>query len=196
MCYKKYRFVTGILILIRKSKLLIVPFYIVVSTAADPHYFYANPDPAFLLIWILIRSDFFLFFYFFFILCEPFRLHWEPPRRHCESPQLMAFQFDLVPDLASLIYADRILPPKMMRIRIRTTNNNNILLIANVEACHIIICSCFPVFRLLAQKYNCDKVICRKCYARLHPRYSILKFSVLHSTSTKFTVAFTFWKRG
>uniref|UniRef100_A0AAQ4RJV9 Ubiquitin-ribosomal protein eL40 fusion protein n=1 Tax=Gasterosteus aculeatus aculeatus TaxID=481459 RepID=A0AAQ4RJV9_GASAC len=22
----------------------------------------------------------------------------------------------------------------------------------------------------LAQKYNCDKMICRKCYARLHPR--------------------------
>merc|ERR1712168_562353 len=27
-----------------------------------------------------------------------------------------------------------------------------------------------PSLRLLAQKYNCDKVICRKCYARLHPR--------------------------
>jgi len=24
--------------------------------------------------------------------------------------------------------------------------------------------------RVLAQKYNCDKMICRKCYARLHPR--------------------------
>merc|ERR1712012_906692 len=24
--------------------------------------------------------------------------------------------------------------------------------------------------RLLAQKYNADKMICRKCYARLHPR--------------------------
>jgi len=23
---------------------------------------------------------------------------------------------------------------------------------------------------VLARKYNCDKVICRKCYARLHPR--------------------------
>jgi hypothetical protein len=62
----------------------------------------------------------------------------------------------------------RILPPKMMRIRIRITDNNNILLIANVEACHVIM---FVYFRLLAQKYNCDKVICRKCYARLHPRY-------------------------
>jgi len=27
-----------------------------------------------------------------------------------------------------------------------------------------------PTLRMLAQKYNCDKVICRKCYARLHPR--------------------------
>jgi len=27
-----------------------------------------------------------------------------------------------------------------------------------------------PSLRLLAQKYNCDKMICRKCYARLHPR--------------------------
>ncbi|XP_047001445.1 polyubiquitin [Schistocerca americana] len=27
-----------------------------------------------------------------------------------------------------------------------------------------------PSLRLLAQKYNCDKLICRKCYARLHPR--------------------------
>merc|ERR1719220_2946234 len=27
-----------------------------------------------------------------------------------------------------------------------------------------------PTLRLLAQKYNCDKMICRKCYARLHPR--------------------------
>ncbi|CAF0728688.1 unnamed protein product [Brachionus calyciflorus] len=27
-----------------------------------------------------------------------------------------------------------------------------------------------PSLRILAQKYNCDKVICRKCYARLHPR--------------------------
>merc|ERR1711956_90714 len=26
-----------------------------------------------------------------------------------------------------------------------------------------------PSLRLLAQKYNCDKMICRKCYARLHP---------------------------
>merc|ERR1712062_268898 len=25
-----------------------------------------------------------------------------------------------------------------------------------------------PSLRLLAQKYNCDKMICRKCYARLH----------------------------
>ena len=28
-----------------------------------------------------------------------------------------------------------------------------------------------PTLRLLAQKYNADKMICRKCYARLHPRY-------------------------
>lgn len=27
-----------------------------------------------------------------------------------------------------------------------------------------------PSLRILAQKYNCDKMICRKCYARLHPR--------------------------
>lgn len=27
-----------------------------------------------------------------------------------------------------------------------------------------------PTLRILAQKYNCDKMICRKCYARLHPR--------------------------
>merc|ERR1712080_479629 len=27
-----------------------------------------------------------------------------------------------------------------------------------------------PSLRLLAQKYNWDKMICRKCYARLHPR--------------------------
>ena len=27
-----------------------------------------------------------------------------------------------------------------------------------------------PTLRALAQKYNCDKMICRKCYARLHPR--------------------------
>ncbi|GFV89488.1 ubiquitin-60S ribosomal protein L40 [Trichonephila clavipes] len=27
-----------------------------------------------------------------------------------------------------------------------------------------------PSLRLLAQKYNCEKVICRKCYARLHPK--------------------------
>ena len=27
-----------------------------------------------------------------------------------------------------------------------------------------------PSLRILAQKYNCDKVICRQCYARLHPR--------------------------
>ena len=27
-----------------------------------------------------------------------------------------------------------------------------------------------PTLRLLAQKFNCDKMICRKCYARLHPR--------------------------
>ncbi|CAF1182821.1 unnamed protein product [Didymodactylos carnosus] len=27
-----------------------------------------------------------------------------------------------------------------------------------------------PTLRMLAQKFNCDKVICRKCYARLHPR--------------------------
>ncbi|XP_054413031.2 ubiquitin-ribosomal protein eL40 fusion protein-like [Pongo abelii] len=26
-----------------------------------------------------------------------------------------------------------------------------------------------PSLRQLAQKYNCDKMICRKCYARLHP---------------------------
>ncbi|UYV64671.1 uba52 [Cordylochernes scorpioides] len=26
-----------------------------------------------------------------------------------------------------------------------------------------------PSLRVLAQKYNCDKMICRKCYARLHP---------------------------
>ncbi|XP_068843643.1 ubiquitin-ribosomal protein eL40 fusion protein-like isoform X1 [Capricornis sumatraensis] len=27
-----------------------------------------------------------------------------------------------------------------------------------------------PSLRQLAQKYNCDKMICPKCYARLHPR--------------------------
>merc|ERR1712133_111308 len=27
-----------------------------------------------------------------------------------------------------------------------------------------------PSLRVLAQKYNCEKMICRKCYARLHPR--------------------------
>jgi hypothetical protein len=56
-----------------------------VSTAADPHYFYANPDQAFHLKRILIRSD-------------------------------------------SSFMRIRILPPKM--IRIRTTDSNNILLIA------------------------------------------------------------------
>lgn len=29
-----------------------------------------------------------------------------------------------------------------------------------------------PSLRMLAQKYNCDKQICRKCYARLPPRAS------------------------
>lgn len=28
-----------------------------------------------------------------------------------------------------------------------------------------------PSLKLLAEKYNCNKMICRKCYARLHPRY-------------------------
>jgi len=27
-----------------------------------------------------------------------------------------------------------------------------------------------PNLKLLAQKYNCDKMVCRKCYARLHNR--------------------------
>merc|ERR1711909_208135 len=27
-----------------------------------------------------------------------------------------------------------------------------------------------PSLRALASKYNCEKMICRKCYARLHPR--------------------------
>ncbi|GLH15502.1 Ubiquitin-60S ribosomal protein L40, partial [Gryllus bimaculatus] len=27
-----------------------------------------------------------------------------------------------------------------------------------------------PTLRSLAQKFNCEKMICRKCYARLHPR--------------------------
>ncbi|XP_022665866.1 ubiquitin-60S ribosomal protein L40-like isoform X2 [Varroa jacobsoni] len=27
-----------------------------------------------------------------------------------------------------------------------------------------------PSLRILASKYNCDKMICRKCYARLHPK--------------------------
>lgn len=27
-----------------------------------------------------------------------------------------------------------------------------------------------PSLRILAQKYNCDKMICRKCYARLHQK--------------------------
>jgi len=27
-----------------------------------------------------------------------------------------------------------------------------------------------PSLRVLAQKYNCNKMICRKCYARLHPK--------------------------
>ena len=27
-----------------------------------------------------------------------------------------------------------------------------------------------PTLAALAKKYNCEKMICRKCYARLHPR--------------------------
>ncbi|AFP65650.1 ubiquitin (nucleomorph) [Chroomonas mesostigmatica CCMP1168] len=27
-----------------------------------------------------------------------------------------------------------------------------------------------PTLAAIARKKNCDKVICRKCYARLHPR--------------------------
>uniref|UniRef100_V5GUB4 Ubiquitin-ribosomal protein eL40 fusion protein n=1 Tax=Anoplophora glabripennis TaxID=217634 RepID=V5GUB4_ANOGL len=27
-----------------------------------------------------------------------------------------------------------------------------------------------PSLKLLAEKYNCNKMICRKCYARLHPK--------------------------
>ena len=27
-----------------------------------------------------------------------------------------------------------------------------------------------PSLMVLARKYNCDKMVCRKCYARLHPR--------------------------
>merc|ERR1712121_145076 len=27
-----------------------------------------------------------------------------------------------------------------------------------------------PSLKILAEKYNCEKMICRKCYARLHPR--------------------------
>nr|XP_027198742.1 ubiquitin-60S ribosomal protein L40-like [Dermatophagoides pteronyssinus] len=27
-----------------------------------------------------------------------------------------------------------------------------------------------PSLLILARKYNCDKMICRKCYARLHPK--------------------------
>jgi len=27
-----------------------------------------------------------------------------------------------------------------------------------------------PSLQVLARKYNCDKLICRQCYARLHPR--------------------------
>merc|ERR1712054_703305 len=27
-----------------------------------------------------------------------------------------------------------------------------------------------PSLKILAQKYNCNKLICRKCYARLNPR--------------------------
>nr|XP_023021990.1 ubiquitin-60S ribosomal protein L40-like [Leptinotarsa decemlineata] len=27
-----------------------------------------------------------------------------------------------------------------------------------------------PTLRKLAEKYNCEKLICRKCYARLHPK--------------------------
>jgi ubiquitin/ribosomal protein L40E len=27
-----------------------------------------------------------------------------------------------------------------------------------------------PTLQVLARKYNCDKMICRRCYARLHPR--------------------------
>jgi hypothetical protein len=55
---KKYRFVNGVLIRIRKNKLLIGPFYIIISTPADQHYFYAHPDSAFHLLRILIRSVF------------------------------------------------------------------------------------------------------------------------------------------
>eukprot|EP00994_Dinema_validum_P005579 NODE_3741_length_526_cov_528.241090_g3180_i0.p2 GENE.NODE_3741_length_526_cov_528.241090_g3180_i0~~NODE_3741_length_526_cov_528.241090_g3180_i0.p2 ORF type:complete len:53 (+),score=20.33 NODE_3741_length_526_cov_528.241090_g3180_i0:292-450(+) len=27
-----------------------------------------------------------------------------------------------------------------------------------------------PTLMVLARKYNCDKMVCRKCYARLPPR--------------------------
>ena len=27
-----------------------------------------------------------------------------------------------------------------------------------------------PTLAAIARKYNCEKIICRKCYARLHPR--------------------------
>merc|ERR1711970_950442 len=27
-----------------------------------------------------------------------------------------------------------------------------------------------PPLQVLARKYNCEKMVCRKCYARLHPR--------------------------
>ena len=46
-----------------------------------------------------------------------------------------------------------------------------------------------PSLRLLAQKYNCDKMICRKCYARYsnsdHPDHpDALIFSRLHPRAT------------
>ncbi|XP_059111936.1 ubiquitin-ribosomal protein eL40 fusion protein-like isoform X2 [Peromyscus eremicus] len=39
---------------------------------------------------------------------------------------------------------------------------------------HLVLCLCGsiiePSLHQLAQKYNCDKMIRHKCYARLHPR--------------------------
>lgn len=39
-----------------------------------------------------------------------------------------------------------------------------------------------PSLKALASKYNCDKTICRKCYARLPPRATNCKLVKIDST--------------
>jgi len=41
-----------------------------------------------------------------------------------------------------------------------------------------------PSLKALASKYNCDKMICRKCYARLPPRAVNCVRSVILSSSS------------